>query len=146
MVTKKAKTVALFFILLMFGSTFAYAILNALTNRDSRIQIPQERILNYELNEQQKRYLRRKGFTLIEHYSSPGCMECINVRNKLEYVTQNSEGQIFLQELTGEVSNRVVITSLNGQKILDNPTNEEIENAVCDLLLRRPLWCVTSQI
>jgi hypothetical protein len=73
-------------------------------------------------------------------------MECINVRNKLEYVTQNSEGQIFLQELTGEVSNRVVITSLNGQKILDNPTNEEIENAVCDLLLRRPLWCVTSQI
>jgi hypothetical protein len=146
MVTKKVKMAALFFVLLMFGSTFAYAILNALTGQGSRIQIPRERILNYELNEQQKRYLRSRGFTLIEHYSSPGCMECISVRNKLEYITQNSEDQVYLQELTGEISNKVVITSLNGQKILNNPTNEEIENAVCDLLLRRPLWCVTSQI
>jgi len=141
------KTMALVFILLMFGSTFAYAILSSFTGQNEEIQIPQESILNYELNEQQRKYLRSRGYTLIEYSYPTGCLECIDVKNKLEQITQDSEGQIYLQELTvvGS-SSKFTVTSLNGQKILNNPSVEEIETTVCDLLMNRPLWCVTSKI
>lgn len=147
MESKKMKTISLFFILLMFGSTFAYALLNVFGDRGEEIQIPQERILTYELNEQQRRYLRARGFTLIEYSYPTGCLDCISVKSNLERITQNSEDQIFLQELiVSDSSSKLTITSLNGQKTLNNPTDEEIENTICDLLLRRPLWCVTSKI
>ena len=147
MTSKKMKTMSLFFILLMFGSTFAYAILSSFTGQNEEIQIPQEKILNYELDEQQRSYLRSRGYTLIEYSYSTGCLECIDVKNKLERITQDSEGQIYLQELTivGS-SSKLTVTSLNGQKILNNPSVEEIETTVCDFLMKRPLWCVTSKI
>lgn len=137
------KTIALVFIFLMFGSTFAYALLSSFRSQEEEIQMPEGMILTYELNEKQIRYLRSRGYTLIKYSYPTGCLDCVGVINNLERITQNSEGQIFLQEIsTVDTSPKFTITSLRGEKTINNPTNEEIENTVCDYLLSRPLWCV----
>ncbi|MDI6825651.1 MAG: hypothetical protein QMD36_00430 [Candidatus Aenigmarchaeota archaeon] len=146
MTGKKMKTIALVFILLMFGSTFTYALLNSLRGSGKEIQIPQDRILNYELNEEQRRYLLTRGFTLIEYSYPTGCLECINVKNNLERITQISDGQIFLQELIKEGTPKLTITSWNGGKTLNDPKSKEAETLICDLLIEKPLWCVSSKI
>jgi len=148
MVTKKTKTMAFFFIILMFGSTFAYAILSSFGGQDegSQISIPQDKVLNYELNDQQKTTLLRGYYTLIEYRYSSGCMECISMKNELERITFNSDGQIYLQEILSDGSDRVTIKSLNGAKTITKPTINETQEAVCNLLLQRPIWCVTSQL
>jgi hypothetical protein len=144
MTDKKSKTIALVFILLMFGSTFTYALLSSF-GKNEEISIPQEKILNYELNEQQRKYLLSKGYTLIEYSYPTTCLDCISVKNYLERITQNSDGKIFLQELIRE-NHKVTITSWNGGKTINNPTSKEIEAALCNLLIEKPLWCVSSKI
>jgi hypothetical protein len=146
MVTNKMKIMAIFFIVLMFGSTFAYGIMNLLNEKENQIQIPQDKILNYELSEQQKTYLMQKGYTLIKYDYSSGCLECIDVKSSLERITQNSDGQIYLQEITLQGTNKISIVSLNGQKNINKPTVNQTEEAVCSLLLQRPIFCLTSQI
>ncbi len=141
------KTIALIFVLLMFGSTFTYALLNAFGEKEEEIQIPQEKILNYELNDQQKKYLLPKGYTLILYSYTTGCLDCITVKNDLERITQNSDNQIFLQEVVkSEGISVVTIVSLNGGKTINNPTINELENSICDVLIQRPLWCVSTKI
>lgn len=141
------KMIALVFILLMFGSTFTYALLNAFGEKNTEVQIPQDKILSYALNEQQKQYLLSKGYTLLEYSYPTGCLECIDVKKDLEKTTQISDDQVYLQELTnsGEVS-KLTILSLNGGKTINNPTIKEAETSVCDLLIKKSLWCITSAI
>jgi hypothetical protein len=147
MTSKKNKTIAFVFILLMFGSTFTYALLSAFGEKEEKLQVPQEKILNYELSEQQKKYLLPRGYTLILYSYTTGCLDCINVKNDLERITQNSDGQIFLQEVIKNEGFPVVsITSLNGGKTMNNPTSNELENAICDVLIQRPIWCVSTKV
>jgi len=142
------RLIALIFIILMFGSTFAYAILNALRTPEQTIEIPNQRIIDYKLDELQRSYLLQRGYTLIGYSYFTGCLECANLKNKLEEITLNSDDQIFLQELvsTESVSTSLSIASLKDQKTLDNPTDEEIESTVCEILINRPLWCITAEI
>lgn len=140
------KLIALVFIILMFGSTFAIFI--TFRTPEETIEIPNQRIINYRLNERQRSYLLQRGYTLIEYSYFTGCFECANIKNKLEQITLNSDDQIFLQELisTETVSTSLSIASLKDQKTLDDPTEEEIESIVCDILINRPLWCITAKI
>ena len=138
------KTISLFFILIMFSSTLAYSLLSAFIPKEE-LKIPKERILNYELNTAQKSFLLRRGFTLIEYYYPPNCLNCTQIRDRLEEMTRTSNNQIFLQELNGE-SHKVVITSFRGQKTLYDPDVKTLETTVCDLLAETPIWCVTSKI
>lgn len=142
------KLIALVFIILMFGSTFAFAMLNVFRTPEQTIEIPDKRIINYRLNEQQRSYLLQGYYTLIEYTYFTGCLECANTKNKLEQITLNSDNQIFLQELvsTESVSSSLSISSLKNQKTLSNPSDEEIESTVCDILINRPLWCITAEI
>ena len=130
----------------MFGSTFAYGIMSLFSQPTNNLQIPQDKILNYELNEQQRTYLLRNYYTLIEYRYLSGCLECIDMKNELEGITMRSDGQIYLQEILSEGSERITITSLNGEKTIIEPTINETQKAVCNLLLQRPIWCVTSQL
>ena len=146
MVTKKMKIIALFFIVLMFGSTFAYGIMSLFNQPSDQLQIPQDKILNYELNEQQRTYLLRRYYTLVEYRYPSGCIECVDMRGELEKITMNSDGQIYLQEILSDGSDRITITSLNGAKTITKPSINETQEAICNILLQRPIWCVTSQL
>ena len=147
MTSKKDKTIAFIFILLMFGSSVTYALVNMFSQKKDEVKIPQEKILNYELTEQQKGYLLPKGYTLIVYSFTTGCLDCINVKKDLERITQNSDGQIYLQEIVkNEGISMISIISLNGGKTINNPTSQELENTICDVLIQRPLWCVSAKV
>jgi hypothetical protein len=129
------------------GSSITYAVLSSLNPKEEEVQVPNEKIINYELNAQQRALLLQKYFTLVEYRYYNGCLECADAKNNLEYLTQNSEDQIYLQEITSDTSSvSVSIMSLRGQKTLNNPTKEEIQTNICSLIVNRPLWCVTTKI
>ena len=142
------KLIALIFVFLMFISTMAFAIMNVFRNPEEQITIPNQKIIDYELNTQQRRYLLQGGYTLIEYRYFTGCLDCIDMKNELERLTQNSDDQVFLQEIlsTDNTTSSLTITSVRGQKILDNPSIVEIEDIICNLLISQPIWCVTSKI
>jgi len=143
---KKGKLIALFFVILMFGSSFTYLVSEFFGNKNPEVTIPQSRIINYELNNDQRTLLLKKGYTLIEYFYPDGCLDCAKVKNKLEKIVQDSESQIFLQEISKATENKVVVTSFNGQKTIEDPVETELETPVCEILLNKPLWCVTSKV
>jgi hypothetical protein len=143
---KKGKLIALFFVILMFGSSFTYLVSEFFGNKNPEVTIPQSRIINYELNNDQRTLLLKKGYTLIEYFYPDGCLDCAKVKNKLEKIVQDSESQIFLQEISKTTENKVVVTSFNGQKTIEDPVETELETPVCEILLNKPLWCVTSKV
>lgn len=143
---KKGKLIALFFVILMFGSSFTYLVSEFFGNKNPEVTIPQSRIINYELNNDQRTLLLKKGYTLIEYFYPDGCLDCAKVKNKLEKIVQDSESQIFLQEISKATENKVVVTSFNGQKTIEGPVETELGTPVCEILLNKPLWCVTSKV
>ena len=143
---KKGKLIALFFVILMFGSSFTYLVSEFFGNKNPEVTIPQSRIINYELNNDQRTLLLKKGYTLIEYFYPDGCLDCAKVKTKLERIVQDSESQIFLQEISKTTENKGVVTSFNGQKTIENPVETELETPVCEILLNKPLWCVTSKV
>ena len=142
------KIISLIFIFLMAGSTFAYAILSAFRNPEEEVKIPNQRIIDFELNQQQRSYLLQRGYTLIKYEYYNGCLECANTKTSLESLTNNADNQIFLQEILSDQSSTqtVTITSFKGEKTLKNPSNLDIQTNICNLITNKPLWCVTSQI
>ena len=147
MTSKKQKMIAFFFIILMSGSAVTFALQYIFGEKEEPVQIPQEKILSYELSEKQKQYLLPKGYTLILYSYTTGCLECINTKKDLERMTQDSDGQIFLQEVVkNEGVPMASIISLNGGKTINSPTSNELENVICDVLVQRPLWCVSAKI
>jgi hypothetical protein len=130
----------------MFGSSFTYLVSEFFGNKNPEVTIPQSRIINYELNNDQRTLLLKKGYTLIEYFYPDGCLDCAKVKNKLEKIVQDSESQIFLQEISKATENKVVVTSFNGQKTIEDPVETELETPVCEILLNKPLWCVTSKV
>ena len=142
------KIISLIFIFLMSASTFAYAILSAFKNPGEEVKIPNQRIINFELNQQQKSYLLQRGYTLIKYEYYNGCLECANTKTSLESLTNNADNQIFLQEIVSDQSSTqtVTITSFKGEKTLKNPSNLDLQTNICNLITNKPLWCVTSQI
>jgi hypothetical protein len=142
------KIISLIFIFLMAGSTFAYAILSAFKNPEEEVKIPNQRIIDFELNQQQRSYLLQRGYTLIKYEYYNGCMECANTKNSLESLTNNADNQIFLQEIASDQTStqNVIITNFKGEKTLKNPSNLDLQTNICNLITNKPLWCVTSQI
>jgi hypothetical protein len=143
---KKGKLIALFFVVLMFGSSFTYLVSEFFGNKDQEVTIPQSRIINYELNNEQRALLLKKGYTLIEYFYPDSCLDCAKVKTKLERIVQDSESQIFLQEVSKVSENKIVATSFNGQKIIEDPIETELETPICEILLNKPLWCVTNRV
>lgn len=142
------KLMALLFIFLMFVSTLAFAIMSAFQTPEETVTIPNQKIINYELSEEQRKYLLQRGYTLMEYRYFNGCLDCINVRSELQDLTQNSEDQIFLQEIitTENTTSSLTITSLRGQKILNNPLTGQTQDTICNMLISQPIWCITSKI
>jgi hypothetical protein len=88
------------------------------------------------------------GYTLVEYSYPSNCFECLEVKTSLEDATQNSEDQLFVQELVtnGNEMPVLTITNLMNQTIIEDPTPDNATKAICNLLIKTPFWCVTTQI
>ncbi|MEM5792382.1 MAG: hypothetical protein QXM68_02595 [Candidatus Aenigmatarchaeota archaeon] len=140
----KQRVLALIFIFILLGSTVAYGII-ALFGPKQQI-IPNERILNYKLNSMQTNLLVQNYFTVIEYNYQPSCIECIQVKNVLEEITQNSENQIYLQEIENYTQTSLYVVNIFNETMIYNPTVNQSINVVCDSLIYTPTWCAINRI
>ncbi|MEM5793347.1 MAG: hypothetical protein QXY45_03260 [Candidatus Aenigmatarchaeota archaeon] len=138
---KISKTVALFFILLMLGSTIGLVI-EIFLKPSGKIEIPANRVLKYKLDDNQVKVLLKNYQTVIEYEYPDNCLECSTLITSLETWATSSDNQIYLQELSGSNINKLTITSLRGQKILYDPTPEEARSDICELIINRPIFCL----
>lgn len=147
-VSWKNRTIALIFIFLMVGSTVAYAILSIFgTKNQQTFFIPDQKILNYELSQEQINFLISRYITIIKYDYPSNCVNCLEVKKILEDITQNSDNQIFLQEIETNITKpKLYVYNILNETTIDDPTPSIAATSVCKILISSPMWCVINQI
>ncbi len=141
----KQRVLAIIFILILVGSSVTYGLI-ALFGPKQDYSIPKERIINYKLNQFQVALLVQNYFTVVEYNYTNGCIECIQIKNNLEDLTQNSDGQIYLQEILVDDKPSLYIVNALNETTIENPTLSQAVNSVCDNLISTPLWCALNRV
>ncbi|MCX8179553.1 MAG: hypothetical protein N3E38_02330 [Candidatus Aenigmarchaeota archaeon] len=141
----KQKVLSIIFILILLGSVLAYAIIGFFGNKNQSF-LPENRIINYKLNQNQVMLLVSYYFTVVEYNYTSDCLECLEVKNRLEELTQNSEGQMYLQEILVETKPTLYIVNAFNETLIEEPTVSQAVNAVCDSLFSTPVWCTINRI
>lgn len=137
------KTVAIIFVLLMVGSTIGAMVVSILGDEDDGLQLPTQRIMGKRLTDYQRTELLRRGYTLIEYEYPQNCFACETQKMTLESFVHQSDNQIFLQEIQSSISEtKISIVSVKGTENFVDPTDEEVKNALCEIILERPIWCI----
>ncbi len=148
----KTAIIGLFIIVIMLGSTFAFAILQSV--RQTSPELPKTNIIEHELDFSMKDALVQNGVTFMTLEYNSGCENCLEQKSFLEQVTkefgrQVSQNPIFydlyLEEIMDENASipKLTVVSNLGYKELTNATQDEIFSAVCDLLTSPPVVCAT---
>jgi hypothetical protein len=147
------KLIALFFGIMMLGSTATYALMQAFnlfgTSQQSQTgQLPSSYIVQEKLSDAVEQLIMSEKGTVVQFYYSSNCLDCVRQRNVLEsYVNQN-QGQIYLEEIqtSSSVSQNIIIKSLLNEKTLTNASESDIQNAFCDVLIHPPAACVLKNL
>ncbi|MFH8092328.1 MAG: hypothetical protein QXM38_00045 [Candidatus Aenigmatarchaeota archaeon] len=142
---KTKQVLSIIFILILMGSVLAYGII-ALFGNNKTSYLPKERILNHKLDPAQVALLVNYYYTVIEYNYTTDCMECLQIKNYLEELTQNSDGQIYLQEIIVDQNSSLYIVNILNETLIENPSLSEAINAVCDSLITTPVWCAINRI
>lgn len=146
------KIVALFFIIVMLVSTITFAVLSAFnpTQQTSAEELLKKKVWNSRLAPEVHDYLLQSGYTILAYYYGKDCTECENIKNELESMTENANGQIYLQEIASEKSNENTLEVRNfftdTQESLENPTTDDINTIVCKALSDTPFWCISGKV
>jgi hypothetical protein len=150
--TTRNRIIAIFFGILMLGSTATYALMQAYnffgTNKQQNVQLPSSFIVEGQLSSEQEQLIMSQYKTAVQFYYSSDCLNCVHQRNVLEnYVNQNS-GQIYLEEIQtkSQVTQNIVMKSYRDTLMLANATQSDIENAFCDVLLQPPASCALRSL
>ena len=150
---KKSAWTGIMLIILMLGSTFAYAIIQGLgfyrPSSPSEVELPTANIIDYELTTEQESYAMRIGKTILKFEYATVCTECLNQKALVESIANEKDfsGQIILEEIIKNVDKSVLtITSSYGRNILTNVTADEVINSVCSLLTEPPIYCTVRNI
>jgi len=143
----KHSFLAMFFIILMLVSTFAYTFLRSVNNPTKKITLPEQNIIDFELTADQEVYAYSQGKTVAKFYYYSGCLECSEQLSFLESLANQFSDQVILEEiLTKDGTHKLTITSYYGQRNLDDATDEEILDVFCELMVRPPVMCATRKV
>ncbi|MFH0711178.1 MAG: hypothetical protein V1944_01220 [Candidatus Aenigmatarchaeota archaeon] len=145
---------AIFFIVIMMGSTAAYALIQSFKSftapQNNPEDIPKTNVINYEVKSNVKDTLLKAGFTVINFYYRDGCIECTSAKTTLESLANKNTDQVLLQELkdTNGLVPRLVVSSYKDSMELTNATSDEINGVLCDLMAAPPaeLKCALRNI
>ncbi len=140
---KMSKLIAILFVVLMLGTTIAMFV-DVFLKPSDKVEIPQNRVIHYQLTEAQVKALISNYQTVLEYEYPSGCLKCGSLLTTMEQWTMSSDNQMYLQEIQKDTSSssKLTITSLRGQKILYDPTQEDARNDICEMLISRSLFCV----
>ena len=145
------KFIAIFFGLMMLGSTATYALMQAFNffgTPKTQAQLPSSYIVQERLSDAVEELIISQQRTVVQFYYSPNCLQCIRQRNVLEsYVNQNV-GQIYLEEIqtSNAPADNIIMKSLLNEKTLINANESNIQNAFCDVLIQPPAQCALRNL
>ena len=147
----KPAYIALTLILIFLGSTIASGVLQSVyhgTSDSKKLEVPTSNIVEYELTTEQEEYLMSLGKTIIKFKYKTACLECLSLKSALESLTNQFSDQLILEEIITkeEPVPSIAIMSYYGQKFLDNPTQDEITDAICDLMIKPPTACIARKV
>ena len=149
----KPAYIGLGLIAIMFMSTIAFSLLQSLNyaspSPNQKTELPTTNVIDYKLSAGQEDLLLRRGFTIIEYRYSLSCEYCQQQKQFLVQLTTQSQlsNQLFLQTLAGNSDlPTVTLTSYYNQEELTNATSEAIMQALCDVVVDKPLECTLQKI
>jgi hypothetical protein len=116
--------------------------------KTSTVSLPKENIINYKLTQEQENYAIGIGKTIISFEYDVNCDECLNRKEFLERIALQNKDQIILQEIPATTENltKLRIVSYYGEKILKNPSENEVWDALCLLMYYPPNYCALREI
>ena len=126
-----------------FGSLFAIG--NFIPT--GRFTLPEKSIINYEIDNQTRKILLSRGYTLVKLKYSYFCDNCFGIKDYLERKAFENKDQMLLQEILTNNSYAIVeIESPNGYEKLEDPSIEKIKEVLCELMLRKPYECLIEEL
>ncbi|MBI5871967.1 hypothetical protein HZB88_02680 [archaeon] len=137
----KSAIIGIFIIAIMFGSTFAYGILQSVR---SPVEVPKSNIIEYRLDPRLRYAFVNGGATILSFDYNFECENCYEQKNFLESMANEYKEQIFLEEILNETltKSKLIVESKLGNKTFYNPSENETFDAICDLMLAPPTICV----
>ena len=151
MKSSKKVIVSLFFAFLMLGSTIAYTFLQGnLKTGTTETTPPSTNVVGYELTADQETVLMQNGKTILKFLYNLACDGCIQRKNVLEGAVNDNtfSGQLVLEEILTNKTGLPMLTVLSyqGQRVLTNFTNEELVEALCDMMVQPPVGCAVRKV
>ncbi len=145
------KHTSLFLLILMLGSTFAYSLLQSYGYtkfEEKEVELPEKNIIDYELDVEQKNYLIKRGYTILEYKYPLGCNNCNNDMLYMESLVNEFPKQLFLEEIVENniTTSELEILSYYGSSSIENPNQNEIMDGICQYMINAPVRCATRNI
>jgi hypothetical protein len=143
------RAIGLFLIILMFGSTIAYSVIQATFFTPSN-QLPETNVVREELSFQQERLLLSRGITIAKYFYNQSCLRCLNHTSVLEQLASDDrfKDQLFVEEIISTGTPRLTVISFQGTTTLvgKNVTIDSIVDSICLLMFKPPIECALRQI
>jgi len=144
---------ALLLMFLMTASMFAGPFLQSFNDAEaSEVELPTEKIIEYELTEEQENLLKLEGKTIVKFYHNLACDNCLEEKQWFESIVNIEEfsDQIVLEEITSNNTAELPSASVHsyiGQKFLPKGyTPEEVIDALCDVMIKPPVVCAVKDV
>ncbi len=143
--------IGLILIAIMFFSTFAYAGLQSLFfgTTSPQSNLPNTNIIDYQLSPDQESNLIQHGVTIALLRWNANCSGCLGLKNQLENLASSNEykNQLLLEEIESAINaSSISISSLNGQRNLNNVTTQNVTGVLCDLVYSPPASCALRKL
>lgn len=141
------KLIAIFFGLIMLGSTATYALMQAYNffgvPQQNQATLPTTYIVQGRLSNDVEQLIMSKGGTVVQFYYALSCVNCVGQKNILVSAVNQNQGQIFLEEIqtTNQTAQNIIIESYKDTKYLTDASQSDIQNAFCDVLLQPQPQC-----
>jgi len=149
--TVRNRFIAIFFGILMLGSTATYAIIQAYNffgAPQNAIKLPATNIVQSRLTSDQEHLIMQNGGTVVQFYYSNDCLNCVKQRNSLENFASQNPQQVYLEEIQAQnvTAQNVIMTSYRDNKALTSASDSDIQNAFCDVLVQPPAVCALNNL
>ena len=126
---------------MLFLGSMAGVALDSSGSGPGAVELPEQFVLSEDLTDEQRAAFYREGGTVVVFESSPLCgFGCTQVRIDLEALVSKYNGPygtfVYLVLLQSEGD--MGINVANYQDVVDVDTVDEVEDKVCEILVRHP--------
>ncbi len=127
---------------LLFLGSMAGVALDSSGSGQGAVDLPEQFVLSEDLTGEQRAFFYNTGGNVVVFESSPLCgLECSLVRGQLEGLVSKYNGQygtfvyLVLLQSEGDMS----INVGNYQDVVDVDTVDEVEDKICEVVVRHPV-------